>query len=227
MYNEITEQFDRTGYTHFKKVIPETDVKTVRNIGLSMKNTILEDNLLEKPKSFGAPVYSRSIDMSSRLDDTLVSLYTSPWLVKIAKLLLGQETIYLFNDQIVIKLPNEDFLFPEHTDNWFGPDPAGALAGTFKSITCCWVLDDMTEFNGPVSILNKETNEWITPMAEAGDMLVWNGNTPHKSGINMSGSPRCVWLQIYSTSNIAEMKNVNASPYIAPIDFTRFHSIKL
>lgn len=225
--NDMVEQFSKTGYAHYKQVIPMHSVKLVRDIGLSMKQHILDSDLLENPKNFGAPVYSRSIDMASRLNETLETMYASEWMVNIAKSLLNQDTIYLFNDQFVVKLPNEDFAFPAHTDNWFGPNPSAAEQGLYKTITCCWVLDDMTENNGPISILTNDTHEWITPLAATGDMLVWDGNTPHKSTLNTSENPRCVWLQIYASKNIAEMKNVNPHHPISSVDFSRFHSIKL
>lgn len=227
MNDSISDQFNRIGYVHFEQVIPLADMQTVRDIGLAMKSEILDGNLLEKPKDFGAPVYSRSIDMSSKLNDKLTGLCASPWLIKIAKTILNKESIYLFNDQIVIKMPMEDFLFPAHADNWFGPDPQAAETGKFRTITCCWVLDDMTEFNGPISIIDSETNEWVTPMAKAGDLLIWDGNTMHKSNINTSENPRCVWLQIFATHDISHMRNVNDRPYVAPVDFTRFHSVKI
>ena len=44
----------------------------------------------------------------------------------------------------------EDFEFPIHTDNDLGPNPNGAKMGLFKTITCCWVLDDFTNENAEI-----------------------------------------------------------------------------
>ena len=56
-----------------------------------------------------------------------------PFGFEIASKFLGSKP-YLFNDQVVVKLPNSGFVFEEHADNWYGPDPDGALEGKFKTI---------------------------------------------------------------------------------------------
>ena len=37
------------------------------------------------------------------------------------KFYLMRDKIYLFNDQVVVKLPNEEFSFEPHRDNQFKP----------------------------------------------------------------------------------------------------------
>ena len=124
----------------------------------------------------------------------------------IATELLETDEIYLFNDQIVIKLPNEDFKFEKHTDNQYGPYNDLAEEGVFKTITSAWILDDFTIDNGPVSILNKQTNEWDIPLPKKGDMVIWDGNTLHESSINQSNKERAVWLCVYSTHDLTLIK---------------------
>jgi ectoine hydroxylase-related dioxygenase (phytanoyl-CoA dioxygenase family) len=124
-------------------------------------------------------------------------------------------------------MPYEDFSFIVHTDNTYGPDPQAAINGTFRTITCAWVVTDFTENNGPISILNKQTNQWDTPLAQAGDLIVWDGNTLHQSGKNESNNPRVAWVLVYSTHNLSQMKNVNDFDDMSTVDFTRFHTLKV
>lgn len=224
---ELHKELNTKGYLWFKQLIPTDDLITAGKVSLSLKENLINNGLLGTPKNTGGPIYHRTIDMSGTLSEELYKMYTSGWMVDLAKKILNQDYIYAFNDQVVVKLANEDFLFPEHTDNFFGPDPEEAKRGAFRTITCCWVLTDFTELNGPISILDKENNSWITPLAKSGDMLVWDGNTPHKSSLNLSSDARCVWLQIYATHDIANRPNVNTNSLVSKVDFTRFYSIRL
>lgn len=203
------KEFIEKGYIIIPNSIPAADVNKCRDICLSVKNSIIDNNLLGTKKTFGNTTYWRGIDVASFLEDNLYLYYTSDFMYNIASQLLETDIIYLFNDQIVAKLPNEDFKFTEHTDNELGPNPELAKSGKFKTITCAWVLDDFTIDNGPVSILNKQTNEWDTPLPKKGDIIVWDGNTLHKSSINTTNKERVVWLCVYSTHNLLEIESTN------------------
>lgn len=199
------KKFKSEGYIIIPNCIPNQDVDKCRDICLSIKNSVIDNNLLGTKKKFGNITYWKGIDVASILHSDLYLYYTSDFMYNIAKELLETNTIFLFNDQIVAKLPNEDFQFEEHTDNELGPSPELAKSGGFKTITCGWVLDDFTPENGPVSILNKQTNQWDTPLPKKGDIIVWDGNTLHKSSINRSNKERVVWLCVYSTHNLTEL----------------------
>ena len=199
------QKFKEQGYLIIPKCIPKDDIDKCKDVCLSIKHLVVDNNLEGTKKSFGVEKYWKGMDMASFLSADLFRYYTSDFMYDIAKELLETDTIYLFNDQIVVKLPNEDFQFEPHTDNELGPNPELAKIDKFKTITCAWILDDFTIDNGPVSILNKKTNEWDTPLPKKGDIIVWNGNTLHKSSINTSNKERVVWLCVYSTDNLLKM----------------------
>jgi 23S rRNA U2552 (ribose-2'-O)-methylase RlmE/FtsJ len=207
------KKFIEQGYIIIPNSIPKDDVDKCKDICLSLKHSVIDNNLIGTKKSFGNATYWRGIDVASYLQDSLYLYYTSDFMYDIAKDLLQTDTIYLFNDQIVVKLPNENFEFPEHTDNEMGPNPELAKDGGFKTITCAWILDDFTNENGPVSIFNKKTNEWDTPLPKRGDIVVWDGNTPHKSSLNLSNNERVVWLCVYSTHNLLTIESNRSEAY--------------
>ena len=202
--------FNKQGYIVLPQIIPDNDVNKCKDICLSIKHSILNNNLLDTIKNFGFQNYWRGVDMASFLSTDLFKYYTSDFMYDIAKELLGTETIHLFNDQIVVKLPNEDFEFEEHADNQYGPNYELAKQNGFKTITCAWILDDFTYENGPVSILNKETNQWDTPLPKRGDIVVWDGNTLHKSSLNKSNKERVVWVCVYSTHDLKTIKSTKS-----------------
>ena len=197
--------FKENGYILLEDFISLMDVEEIKTICYTIKQNIIQNDLIGKPKDFGYEKYWRGLDMASTQSSVLFDYYTSEKMYEVAKTLLETNSIYLFNDQIVVKLPKEDFGFAEHTDNQFGPNNEMALRGEFKTITCCIVLDDFTENNGPISILNKKTNLWEQPLPKKGSLIVWDGNTLHWSGNNESKYERCAWLCVYSTTDLTKV----------------------
>lgn len=189
------QKFKQQGYIVIHNCISEDMIENCKNICVSIRNSDER----------------QVISVASLLSPELFKYYTSDFMYDIATQLLETEDIYLFNDQIVVKLPNEDFKFEKHTDNAYGPHNELALQGVFKTITCAWVLDDFTEDNGPVSILNKQTNEYDIPLPKRGDMIIWDGNTLHESSINKSNKERAVWLCVYSTCDLMAIKPYNST----------------
>ena len=68
------------------------------------------------------------------------------------------------------------------------------------------MLDNFTSKNGAIDIKNKSTGKYNTLYPKAKDIIVWDGETLHKSGPNRSNKPRRTWLQIYSTTDITKVK---------------------
>lgn len=188
-----TKRFKEEGYIVIPNCIPNTIIEDCKNICVSIRSSN----------------ETKVISVASFLSSDLFKYYTSDFMYDIATELLQTDIIHLFNDQIVVKLPNENFKFEIHSDNAYGPHNDLALKGDFKTITCAWILDDFTEENGPVSILNTQTNEWDTPLPKKGDMIVWDGNTLHQSSINNSNKERAVWLCVYSTRDLTSIKPYN------------------
>ena len=188
------QKFKEQGYIVISNSIPNDAVNDCKDICMSIRNS----------------TEIKVISVASFLSSRLFKYYTSDFMYDIATELLETDTIHLFNDQIVVKLPNENFKFEIHSDNAYGPHNDLSLKGEFKTITCAWILDDFTEENGPVSILNKETNEWDTPLPKKGDMVIWDGDTLHHSSINKSNKERAVWLCVYSTHDLTSFKPYNS-----------------
>ena len=131
----------------------------------------------------------------------LFDVYTSRLMYEICTLYLMTDEIYLFNDQVVVKLPSEDFSYESHRDNQFGPYPNRY---DLKTLNCMLVLDDITDENGGFHIKNKNTRQWDSVSLFEGDILVMDGNTYHKSGNNKSDSSRRVYICHYSCESIGE-----------------------
>ena len=190
------------------------DIKKFKSCGYILIPNCISNNIIDDCKDICLSIrnsnQNKIIAVASFLSSKLFTYYTSDFMYDIATQLLETDIIHLFNDQIVVKLPNENFKFEKHSDNAYGPHNDLALKGEFKTITCAWILDDFTEENGPVSILNKHTNEWDTPLPKKGDMVVWDGDTLHHSSINKSNKERAVWLCVYSTHDLTSFKPYNS-----------------
>ena len=98
----------------------------------------------------------------------------------------------MYNDQIVVKLPNADFSFEPHTDNTGGGNPNKGK----NTINLCVILDDFTDENGTLQIRDTK----VYP--KAGDIIGIHGDTPHQSEPNKSDKPRCLYACVYSDEQI-------------------------
>jgi len=201
--------FKKQGYIHIKDIIPAHQLKRVRKESINLKRDKVSE--LGKPREFGTGQYWRGLEMASKLNETLFMSYIAPFMQQIVPVFLETSDIYLFNDQVVVKLPHEDFAFPEHYDNQYGPDPEGALNNEFKTINFMWVLTNMTKGSGILEIKNNDTGKWDPIEAKAGDMIAIDGNTLHRSGHNTTDKVRALYACVYSTKKM---------------DFEGFHKIK-
>ena len=199
------DDFIKNGYVVYKNLIPDELVEIAQHISLKAREKIYHGKLVGK-KRHNDRAYWEGLDMASKDYPELFNLYTSDFMFDIAKELLNTDEIYLFNDQITTKLPKDGFIFEEHSDNSLGPNPKLASQGFYNTITCCWVLDDFTSKNGAIDIKNKSTGKYNTLYPKTKDIIVWDGETLHKSGPNKSNKPRRTWLQIYSTTDVTKVK---------------------
>jgi len=188
-------------YNIVKNIIPSDVISYLQNYTLQIKQRIKEHE--GKPKSNGSGVYWKGLDMASSCDlssneenKKLYDIYTSKFMYDIITPYIS--TPYLFNDQIVVKEPNEEFSFEPHRDNQYGPFPTDK---ELLTINCMLVLDDFTEENGAISVLD---DEWITLYPKIGDILMIEGNTIHSSKINLSNQPRRAYLCVYSNKSIGK-----------------------
>ncbi len=185
------------GYLHLKQVIPSDVVVEVRYRLIDLKNKYL--NRVGQPRHNGSGTFWEGLELASTFDPNLWKYYTADFMFDIVKSIIP--TPYLFNDQAVVKLPKSDLKFEAHYDNQFGPDPEGALRGDFKTINCSWILTNMNESNGCLYIDDKPI------IANAGDIVIIDGNKTHYSGINKTNGVRVLYACCYSSKPIGNFQS--------------------
>lgn len=192
--------FDDQGYILIEDIIPSKVVSPTRRIAINLKRDKVSE--LGKPRKWGTGTYWRGIEMASKIEEELFFTYIHPFMQQIVPVFLGTKKIYLFNDQVVVKLPKEDFSFPEHYDNQYGPDPEGALNNEFKTINFMLVLTNTSKESGALEILNKKTNQWDLIEAKAGDIIAIDGNTYHRSENNNTSKVRAMYACVYANKKM-------------------------
>ena len=139
----------------------------------------------------------------------------SDLMADIAQAVLG-DTVYLFNEQYVIKAAERGMPFGWHQDSGFIPYP-------HPPYLTCWIpLDDVSESNGTVHLLpysragtrdvvkhhcNHDTNDMIgyagpdpgNPLTvPAGSIAALSSTLFHRTGPNTSDHPRRVYIAQYT-----------------------------
>ena len=189
-------------YKIFEQAIPQETLTYLQEWTLFTKE--LCESYQGKSKANGSGIYWQGLDMASQLplateqqNQKLFEVYTSQWMYNLVVQFIPKP--YLFNDQIVVKSPNEQFDFQPHRDNQFGPLPNEPDLVT-QNFTL--VLDDFTEENGALQVW--ENKQWHTLLPKAGDIIMIEGNTIHKSAANNSDKPRRVYICHYTDRPIGE-----------------------
>jgi ectoine hydroxylase-related dioxygenase (phytanoyl-CoA dioxygenase family) len=143
----------------------------------------------------------------------------SELMTQIAQAALG-ETVYLFNEQYVVKAAEHGMKFGWHQDSGF-------IDYAHPPYLTCWIaLDDVTEENGTVYLLpysraggrdvvehvrDEETNDLVGYFGDdpgdpvivpAGSIACFSSTVFHRSGPNTSDRVRRVYLAQYSTEPI-------------------------
>jgi ectoine hydroxylase-related dioxygenase (phytanoyl-CoA dioxygenase family) len=143
----------------------------------------------------------------------------SDLMAQIAKAALG-DTVYVFNEQYVVKAAERGMKFGWHQDSGFIPY-------VHQPYLTCWIaLDDVTEENGTVYLLpysragtrevvehvrDEETNDMIgyfgadpgdPVIVPAGSIACFSSTVFHRSGPNTTDRMRRVYLAQYSAEPI-------------------------
>lgn len=188
-------------YKLIENIVPSDVVSYLQDYTLEIKDRIKP--YIGKPKSNGSGVYWQGLDMASKCpissdleNKKLYDVYTSQFMFDLIKEYIPDP--FLFNDQIVVKDPNEEFEFTSHYDNQFGPTPDDKELTT---INCMLVLDDFTDSNGAIEVYD---DEWIRLHPKVGDILMIDGFTLHRSFKNNSDSIRRAYLCVYSNKSIGK-----------------------
>jgi ectoine hydroxylase-related dioxygenase (phytanoyl-CoA dioxygenase family) len=144
---------------------------------------------------------------------------SSPLMVQIAQAALG-DTVYLFNEQYVVKAAEQGMRFSWHQDSGFIDYPHPPY------LTCWIALDDMTESNGTVNLLpysragtravvkharDQESNDLVGYFGDdpgdpvivpAGSIACFSTTLFHRSGTNTTNRARRVYVAQYSAEPI-------------------------
>jgi ectoine hydroxylase-related dioxygenase (phytanoyl-CoA dioxygenase family) len=136
-----------------------------------------------------------------------------------ARAALG-DTVYLFNEQYVVKAAEQGMTFGWHQDSGFIPYP-------HRPYLTCWIpLDDVTAANGTVHLLpypragtrdvvehhrDETTNDLVgylgtdpgdAVVAPAGSIACFSSTLFHRTGANTTDQPRRVFIAQYSAEPI-------------------------
>ena len=206
MYTEDkVSKFNKQGYIHLKGIINSQLLSFTRYHSIELKKYYKQFE--GQPRDNGSGTYWKGLEMASTLNPLLFEAYTDSTMLEIAKSFLQVDEPYLYNDQVVVKLPGDDLHFEPHYDNQYCKDPEAALRGEFKTINFCQILTNMPEETGPLSCFNNETQQYDLLPADAGDIIAIDGNTPHSSTHNLSNKIRALYACVYSTHNIGNWQS--------------------
>jgi len=171
---------------------------------------------------------------ASYFSNTLYNFYTCKKFYDLSRFILGDE-VYLFNDELVVKYPNDQFEFKPHFDNWFGPNRDNKI----HTVNCYVVLDDITLDNGGIYIL--DTDKYKDPLKDIdhtgfinkpidtkfkknmylkkGDVLAVKGSTWHGGGINTSKQVRAAYACVFTEKPLKEKIHYKNKPDHIPDHF--------
>ena len=122
----------------------------------------------------------------------------SDLMVQIARAALG-DTVYLFNEQYVVKAAEQGMKFSWHQDSGFIDHP-------HRPYLTCWIaLDDVTEANGTVYLLpySRAGTRDVVKHARDGqsnDLIGYSGDDPGDPVIATAGSIACFSTTLFHRS---------------------------
>jgi ectoine hydroxylase-related dioxygenase (phytanoyl-CoA dioxygenase family) len=147
----------------------------------------------------------------------------SDLMAQVARAALG-DTVYVFNEQYVVKAAERGMQFGWHQDSGFIPYSHAPY------ITCWIPLDDVSEANGTVYLLSyaragtrevvahvrdEETNDMIgysgddggdAVTVRAGSIVCFSSTVFHRSGPNTTGHKRRVYVAQYSAEPVLDQE---------------------
>tara|TARA_R110002096_G_scaffold69149_1_gene166369 strand:- start:40514 stop:41134 length:621 start_codon:yes stop_codon:yes gene_type:complete len=189
------DEYNLHGYTVIENAMSGDDLKLCRHLGLKLRNWVSDK--VGTPCKFGPTKHWKGVACAGMYESELYDLYTSRYMYKISSKLLGAEP-YLFNDQMVYKLPEDGFGFAPHYDNQYGPNKNVGV----KTINFSIILDDFTDENGALMVKSQRTLRWKRIYPKAGDIVAIEGNTYHASSENKSKHSRGLYACVYSDTPI-------------------------
>jgi ectoine hydroxylase-related dioxygenase (phytanoyl-CoA dioxygenase family) len=217
---EQAEQFENDGFFVLESVVPPADLDALRN----ECQRFIDERDAEMDRlgvdtidldHRGQRYFVHAWGKSQAVERFLVS----DLMLQIAQAALG-DTVYLFNEQYVVKAAERGMKFGWHQDSGFIPY-------AHRPYLTCWIaLDDVTEANGTVYLLpysragtrdviehvrEEETNDMVgyfgddpgdPVLVPAGSIACFSSTVFHRSGPNTTDRMRRVYLAQYSSEAI-------------------------
>ena len=187
---EHTSQFREEGYFVLNGIVPPDDLDALRG----ECQRFVDERDLEMDR-LGVD----KLDLDHRGSRYFVHAYgkspaverflSSDLMAQIARAALG-DSVYLFNEQYVVKAAEQGIQFSWHQDSGFIDHP-------HRPYLTCWIaLDDMTEANGTVYLLpysRAGTRDVVKHVRdqETGDLVGYFGDDPGDPVIVPAGSIAC------------------------------------
>jgi ectoine hydroxylase-related dioxygenase (phytanoyl-CoA dioxygenase family) len=213
---EHVRRFRDEGFFVLESVLPQTELELLRSEcqrfiderDREMDRLGVETlDLDHRGSRYFVHAYGKSDDIERFL--------RSDFMVEIAKAALG-DTVYLFNEQYVVKAAEHGIKFSWHQDSGF-------VEYEHRPYLTCWIaLDDVTEANGTVYLLpysragtrdvvehvrDEETNDLVgysgddpgdPVIVRAGSIACFSSTVFHRSGPNTTDRMRRVYLAQYT-----------------------------
>ncbi len=216
---EQIEQYQTQGFFILEKVIPPEQLDGLRAECERLVNEVDQELESSGVTSVGLTQYKKRYFIGNRgQESTQISRFIfGDVMAEVARSTLG-DTVYLFNEQYVVKTPEKGTQFAWHQDS-------GYIGHYHTPYLSCWCsLDDMTIENGTIFVLpydragmkpedlfdhqvESETNDKVgyrgddpglPALVPAGSVVVFSSRTFHRSGVNTSPNVRRSYLAQYS-----------------------------
>jgi len=207
---DLLNHYREHGWVVLPDIIPQEYLSIAKDKGLPLVKWGQER--IGTPAIAGPPTHNFHMGCAGAYESELMRIYTSEFSFNLVKEILGTESMFLFNDQMVYKFPGDNLKFEAHYDNQYGAENKD---GKMHTVNMSWVLDDFTEENGALSLKSISTEEWTTVYPKAGSIIAINGNCYHKSGPNNSKNPRGLYACVYSEGQI-NLANYYKTPFLIP-----------
>ncbi len=216
---EQIEQYQTQGFFILENVIPPEQLDGLRAECERLVNEVDQELESAGVTSIGLTQYKKRYFIGNRVQEsTQISRFIfGDVMAEVARATLG-DTVYLFNEQYVVKAPEKGTQFAWHQDS-------GYIGHYHTPYLSCWCsLDDMTIENGTIFVLpydragmnpedlfdhqvESETNDKVgyrgddpglPALVPAGSVVVFSSRTFHRSGVNISSNVRRSYLAQYS-----------------------------
>jgi len=192
----LLKEYKSKGYIVLKNIVDKDNIQTLRNECIRIKNLRVKGY----NRHYGNGVDWFNVECASEFSTELYKFYTSKLLFDIASTLLGTKDLWLFNDQVNAKLPNEKkAVYPVHHDNMYGPDPIGASKREFETVNLSVSLDTSNILSGCMYFGDEPCE------TEAGDIVAIDGECEHYSSVNESEDTRIYYTCVYGNKNVGAM----------------------